>query len=156
MKKLLNPILLGLLGVLGAAIGDAPPAGRHPGERDGVATLIHRADVLRDRGRNERHLWPLYSNAEVRLNYVEIAGRSGLHFHPDADHRLYVLEGSLVVTVGANTITATAGDFIVIPKGVRHSYDVPAQGDRALVLTFDAPPYDPRKTVQLQTPVGNK
>ncbi len=88
------------------------------------------------------------------MNYVEVTGRSSLHFHPDADHKLYVLEGKVAVTAGTNTTLATVGDLIIIPKGVRHCYDVPARGERALLLTFDAPPYDPRKTVQLESPRG--
>jgi quercetin dioxygenase-like cupin family protein len=84
------------------------------------------------------------------MNYVEVTGRSGMHFHPDAEHKLYVLEGQVVVTAGTNVTTAIAGDLIIIPKGVRHCYDVPAKGERALLLTFDAPPYDPRKTVNLE------
>ena len=156
MNKIFNPILLGLLAVLAiAAGGEAPPA-RHPGETGGAATIIHRADVLRDRGSSGRHLWPLYSSADARLNYFEVTGRSALHFHPDGDHRLYVLEGTVVVNAGTNTTIATVGDFIVIPRGVRHSYDVPAKGDRALLLTFDAPPYDPRKTVNLEESLENK
>ena len=79
-----------------------------------------------------------------------------MHFHPDGEHRLYVLEGKVVVTAGTNVSTAGVGDFIVIPKGVRHSYDVPAKGDRALLLTFDAPPYDPKKTVTLEPPRSAK
>lgn len=59
-----------------------------------------------------------------------------------------------MVTVGTNTFTAIAGDFIVIPKGVRHRYDVPAKGEHALLLTFDAPPYDPQKTVNVEN-AGN-
>jgi quercetin dioxygenase-like cupin family protein len=70
-----------------------------------------------------------------------------MHFHPDADHRLYVLEGRIVVTCGTVTTTNTPGDFIIIPRGVRHSYDVASVGERALLLTFDAPPFDPKKTV---------
>ena len=84
------------------------------------------------------------------MNYVEVAGKSGMHFHPDADHKLYVLEGEVVVVAGTNTTTAVAGDLIIIPKGVRHCYDVPTNGSRALLLTFDAPPYDPAKTVNLE------
>ena len=136
-----------------AAAIEHPPA-RHPDERDGAATVIHRADVVRDRDTNNSgpmRLWPLYSTQESRMNYVEVTGRSGLHFHPDADHKLYVLEGSVVVTAGTNATTATVGDLIIIPKGVRHCYDVPAKGGRALLLTFDAPPYDPRKTVNLES-----
>jgi len=127
---------------------------RHPDEREGAATIIHRSDVIRDRSTNASgpmRLWPLHSTPEARMNYVEVTGRSGLHFHPDADHKLYVLEGRVVVTAGTNSTTAIAGDLIIIPKGVRHFYDVPAKGDRALLLTFDAPPYDPRKTVNLES-----
>jgi len=147
-----------LIGIL----ADEPPAGlplplgggeRGEGERAGSATLIHRSDVLRNRESSSAatmRLWPLHSTAESRMNYVEVAGKTGLHFHPDADHKLYVLEGRVVVTAGTNTTTATVGDLIIIPKGVRHCYDVPAKGERALLLTFDAPPYDPRKTVNLE------
>jgi quercetin dioxygenase-like cupin family protein len=127
---------------------------RHPEERDGAPIIIHRSDVIRDGSTNHSgpmRLWPLHSTPEARMNYVEVTGRSGLHFHPDADHKLYVLEGRVVVTAGTNTTTAVAGDLIIIPKGVRHCYDVPAKGDRALLLTFDAPPYDPRKTVNLES-----
>jgi quercetin dioxygenase-like cupin family protein len=125
---------------------------RHPAETNGAATIVHRADVLRDRNTNSLtgpHLWPLHATPEARMNYFEVTGRGPLHFHPDADHKLYVLEGRLLVTVGTNTHNATVGDFIIIPKGVRHRYDVAARGERALLLTFDAPPYDPRKTVNL-------
>src|SRR5437016_8375773 len=97
-------------------------------------------------------LWPLHATAESRMNYVEVSGRSSLHFLPDADHKLYVLEGKVTVTAGTNTTIATVGDLIIIPKGVRHCYDVPAKGERALLLTFDAPPYDARKTIQLESP----
>jgi quercetin dioxygenase-like cupin family protein len=138
-----------------AADSPSPSPARHPEERDGAATLIHRADVIRERGTNNptapMRLWPVLATPEARMNYVEVAGRSSMHFHPDADHKLYVLEGKVAVTAGTNTVTATTGDLIIIPKGVRHCYDVPARGDRALLLTFDAPPYDPRKTVQLES-----
>ena len=124
---------------------------RADGELDGVATIQHRDDVLKNRGGNQ-HLWPLLATPEARMNYFEVTGRGPLHYHPDADHRLYVLEGNVVVTCGTATNLCGPGDFIIIPKGVRHCYDVPAKGDRALLLTFDAPPYDPKKTVGLDTP----
>jgi quercetin dioxygenase-like cupin family protein len=147
-------LLAGLWLNRGAAAAEQVPPASTGGEREGAATLIHRADVLRDRSLNSSaamRVWPLHSTSDSRMNYVEVAGRSGLHFHPDADHKLYVLEGSVIVTTGTNTSTATAGDLIIIPRGVRHSYDVPVHGSRALLLTFDAPPYDPRKTVQLDS-----
>jgi quercetin dioxygenase-like cupin family protein len=131
----------------------ADPPARHPQEVEGTASIIHREDVIRDRGANSQgamRLWPLHSTPESRMNYVEVAGRSSLHLHPDGDHKLYVLEGNVVVFAGTNRIPASVGDLIIIPKGVRHCYDVPAKGERALLLTFDAPPYDPRKTINLE------
>jgi len=135
-----------------AAAADEPPT-RQAEERAGAAKIIHRADVVPNRGTNispRGGLWPLYSTPEARLNYFEVTGRTALHFHPDAEHRLYVLEGKLVVIAGTNNTTAAVGDFIVIPRGVRHCYDVTVPGDRALLLTFDAPPFDPRKTVNIE------
>jgi mannose-6-phosphate isomerase-like protein (cupin superfamily) len=132
-------------------------------ERSGSAIIIHRADVVPAVSTNSPPrggLWPLYSTPEARLNYFAVTGRTGLHFHPDADHRLYVLEGRVLVTAGTNSSITSVGDFIVIPKGVRHSYDVPEKGGRALLLTFDAPPYDPKKTVNVSNvpnvPEGSK
>ena len=153
MKKAFCLGALALLTMLSIGAGDKASPALAAGERAGVADIIHGREILRDREANRaagRHLWPLYASAEARMNYFEVTGPSPLHFHPDADHRLYVLEGKLAVTVGTNTTTATVGDLIVIPKGVRHRYDVPAKGERALLLTFDAPPYDPRKTVNLE------
>lgn len=143
-------VLLASSSIIGAAEIDSS---RHPDERDGTATVIHRSDVIHGGSTNSSgpmRLWPLHSTPEARMNYVEVTGASGPHFHPDADHKLYVLEGQVVVIAGTNTTTAIAGDLIIIPKGVRHCYDVPAKGERALLLTFDAPPYDPRKTVNLE------
>jgi len=121
-------------------------------ERSGSAIIIRRADVAPAVSTNSPPrggLWPLYSTPEARLNYFAVTGRTPFHFHPDADHRLYVLEGKLLVTAGTNASVASVGDFIVIPRGVRHSYDVPEKGGRALLLTFDAQPYDPKKTVSV-------
>jgi quercetin dioxygenase-like cupin family protein len=154
MKTIPTAFALLVTTALLVAATDTSTATRHPDERDGNAKILHRADVVPDRstGATARGgLWPLYSTPEARLNYFEVTGRTSLHFHPDAEHRLYVLEGKVLVTCGTNTTTATVGDFIVIPRGVRHCYDVPAKGDRALLLTFDAPPFDPRKTVNIET-----
>jgi len=151
----LQPYLFAIVLLASSSIirADETDSSRHPDERDGTATVIHRSDVIHQGSTNSSgpmRLWPLHSTPEARMNYVEVTSRSGLHFHPDADHKLYVLEGHVVVIAGTNAITAVTGDLIIIPKGVRHCYDVLAKGDRAFLLTFDAPPYDPRKTVNLE------
>ena len=146
-----------------AGVKDAQSADESPkpaeagatGEREGAAIVLHRDDVLRDKG-SGRHLWPLLHTPEARVNYFEVTGRGALHFHPDADHRLYVLEGALLETCGTTTTKCTAGDFIIIPRGVRHCYDVAAPGEKALLLTFDAPPYDPKKTENVEPKPAGK
>ena len=139
-------LLLGAITLLAQTSKERPA-----GLQDGAATILHRADVIKTNTPNNgpMRLWPLHATPDSRMNYVEVSGRSGLHFHPDADHKLYVLEGRLLVTTGATKSVATAGDLIIIPKGVPHNYDVVTNGERALLLTFDAPPYDPKKTVSL-------
>jgi mannose-6-phosphate isomerase-like protein (cupin superfamily) len=130
-------------------------ADRPLGEQAGNAKIIRRAEVIPNGFTNsppQGGLWSLYATPEARLNYFAVTGHTPMHFHPDAEHRLYVLEGKVLVTAGTNTTVASVGDFIVIPRGVRHGYDVPMKGERALMLTFDAPPFDPRKTVSVEPP----
>src|SRR3954471_2813989 len=58
---------------------------RHPDERDGQAKTVHRSEVMRRSDTNSTapmRLWPLYSTPESRMNYVEVAGLSPMHFHP--------------------------------------------------------------------------
>src|SRR3954463_6646381 len=119
MKTVFGIILLVFCAMLGDAIGAEDQSATHPEEREGAATIIHRSTVIRDRSTNSSsvmRLWPLYATAEARMNYVEVAGKSAMHFHPDADHKLYVLEGRVAVTAGTNTNIAIAGDLIIIPK----------------------------------------
>ncbi len=156
MHRFVNRTLTVVCAILtcNAIAGDATAL--PTGEIAGKATILRRSEIIKERtppdGNSPMRLWPLLATPEARMNYVEVAGRSGMHFHPDADHRLYVLEGKVMVTAGTNTTVAAAGDLIIIPKGVRHCYDVPAKGERALLLTFDAPPYDSRKTVNIPAP----
>ncbi|MDB6072371.1 MAG: cupin domain protein [Verrucomicrobiaceae bacterium] len=121
-----------------------------PPPAEGSAIIQHQSEVLKDRGQGGKHLWPLLSTPEARMNYFEVTSRGALHYHPDADHRLYVLEGAVLVTCGKETTLCHVGDFIIIPKGVPHCYDVADKGGKALLLTFDAPPYDHKKTVNLE------
>ena len=42
------------------------------------------------------------------------------HIHRDHEEAFYVLEGELTVRVGPRTITAPAGSFVVVSRGVVH------------------------------------
>jgi quercetin dioxygenase-like cupin family protein len=94
----------------------------------------------------EVRVWPMRRDAHSRTNLVEFSGRSPLHSHPDADHTLMVLQGTVWVRAGAEEVKLEVGDFISIPPLLPHAYWV-QPGTKALLVSFDAPPYDEKKTV---------
>ena len=61
------------------------------------------------------------------------------HIHHCENESFHLLEGTLTVQVGEDTISASSGDFVYLPRGIAHSFrnsgDVPV---RALVLTAPA------------------
>src|SRR5216684_3250151 len=101
MQRAFACLALAVLGVQHAKGLDR--AGVSPQPEPGAATILHRADILRERSiqsSGPMRLWPLHSTPQARMNYLEVSGRSSLHFHPDADHKLYVLEGAVLITAG--------------------------------------------------------
>ena len=74
-------------------------------------------------------------------------GEAREHIHPDAEHSLYVISGELTVHAGDLETKLQAGDYVSIPAGMKHGYTV-ATGKSALLISMDAPPYDPQKTVR--------
>ena len=58
------------------------------------------------------------------------------HIHHLDDESFYLLEGTLTIQVGKDTITASAGDFAFLPRGIAHSFKNTGDGyAKALVLT---------------------
>lgn len=70
---------------------------------------------------------------------VAPGGGTPSHIHHREDESFHLLEGSLTVQVGGDTIAASAGDFVHLPREIPHSFRndgvVPA---KALVLTTPA------------------
>lgn len=61
------------------------------------------------------------------------------HIHSREDEAFHVLEGTLTIRVGGNTIVASHGDFAFLPRGVAHSFKNTGHGPaKALVLTTPA------------------
>jgi quercetin dioxygenase-like cupin family protein len=44
------------------------------------------------------------------------------HIHTTEEEAFYVLDGELNVIVGERTVTATAGAFVLVPRGTVHTY----------------------------------
>lgn len=61
------------------------------------------------------------------------------HIHRREDESFHVLEGTLTIRVGEDTITASAGDFAFLPRGIAHSFkNTGSVTAKALVLITPA------------------
>jgi quercetin dioxygenase-like cupin family protein len=73
-----------------------------------------------------------------QLAIVEVTEPPGaqapLHVHHVEDETFYVLEGSVTLHVGDETIEARAGDVAFGPRDVPHRYDVGPDGCRMLFI----------------------
>jgi quercetin dioxygenase-like cupin family protein len=73
-----------------------------------------------------------------QLAIVEVTEPPGaqapLHVHHAEDETFYVLEGSVTLHVGDETIEARAGDVAFGPRDVPHRYDVGPDGCRMLFI----------------------
>lgn len=91
--------------------------------------------------------WPNGSQFHVLTDPADTIGRFSLledrstqgfapgpHLHREADEAWYLLEGELQVYVGNQVFQATAGSFILIPRGTSHSFMVISEVARKLIL----------------------
>ena len=70
---------------------------------------------------------------------VSPGGGTPPHIHSREDESFRLLEGTLTIQVGGNTITASAGDFVYLPRGIAHSFKNTGEGcAKAVVLTTPA------------------
>lgn len=60
------------------------------------------------------------------------------HTHTREDETFYVLEGELLFTVGSDQIRATAGDFVFLPRNIRHQFKVLSAHFRCVVGIYPA------------------
>ena len=58
------------------------------------------------------------------------------HVHRNHEEAFYVLEGELTVRVGSREITAPAGSFVVVPRGVVHQPSNPGTEPTRVLLIF--------------------
>jgi quercetin dioxygenase-like cupin family protein len=65
-----------------------------------------------------------------------------LHVHHGEAEAFYVVDGTVELTCGDDTVTAHAGDFVYTPRDVPHKYSV--VGDRAarVLLLFSRPGFE--------------
>jgi quercetin dioxygenase-like cupin family protein len=141
-------VLLTLPTVPGRA--DGPP--RHPQEVEAEGLMVKRSEItgtapVADLG--VARYWAVEKGEHVWSLLVEVSGTIPLHFHPDGVHRMYILEGRLRCTVGREAMEMGPGDYMLIPRGVRHRFEKVGDG-RAYFVTVDTPPINPANNVWLE------
>lgn len=93
--------------------------------------------------------WVVEHTGNLSSLLVELTGPLPMHHHPDGDHRIYLIQGDLELTVGDQTRVMHPGDYWVIPRGVRHRL-APKKGTRVLYGSVDLPAVDAKKTVWIE------
>src|SRR4051794_36411329 len=56
---------------------------------------------------------------EIKVGYLE---GPPVHTHPHQFETFHVLEGELTIKLGDDLVTAREGDFVMVPKGMVHTY----------------------------------
>jgi len=57
-----------------------------------------------------------------------------LHVHDTVDEAFYILDGQYRIHCGEQTWPAAAGDFVFLPRGIPHSYNVVDEPARKLIF----------------------
>jgi len=94
--------------------------------------------------------WDLEATPEINVRLHEITGTVPLHFHADAQERVFLVEGEVVMTLGDEKVTLKPGDYVSIPKGVPHKVELAKGTQRALAAGFMIPAPDPKQTTWVE------
>ena len=80
-----------------------------------------------------------HRNGADRISVLEHTARRGdsppLHVHVNEDEAFHILEGDFRFQMGAEERKGQAGDTILAPKGVPHTYRVESNSGRWLTVT---------------------
>ena len=128
----------------------APP--KHSGEVEAEGLMVTRSEVVKTKPAADlgvARVWVVEKGKNVQSLLVELTGTLPMHFHPDGVHRMYVVEGRMRMTIGKETMEMGVGDYMMIPRGVRHKVERLGKG-KAYFATVDTPPIDPKKIVWLE------
>lgn len=83
-----------------------------------------------------------------------------LHVHHECDETYYVLDGTLTVRLGARTIDAAPGSFVLIPRGVAHTFTNRGERPARFLATLSPASYvgyvDELNALHAATPAGGR
>jgi quercetin dioxygenase-like cupin family protein len=81
-------------------------------------------------------------DTQGKFALIEVVARRGSvpppHIHHREEETFYVLEGEMTFSVGDQTIKATPGTVVYLPRDVAHSFVIDSEQLRALILLTPA------------------
>jgi quercetin dioxygenase-like cupin family protein len=77
------------------------------------------------------------TGGKLTLIESQTTGGAPLHVHSREDEYFYVVEGTILVTCGAEVFEAGPRSFVALPRGIPHAWDV--VGDEATLLMITVP-----------------
>jgi quercetin dioxygenase-like cupin family protein len=114
-------------------------------------SVVRRDEVMKTKPAREvanaLRSWDLETRPEAQARLHEVMGTMPKHTHPDADERIFVIEGEIQMELGDLNVTLKAGDYASIPRGTPHKILLPKGVARALVSGIHTPMADPKKTI---------
>lgn len=77
-----------------------------------------------------------YATAEVVI--PKAGGEPPPHTHTREDESYYILEGEFAFRVGGETVEAGPGDYVWLPRGIEHSFELKTERAKALITMTPA------------------
>ena len=103
------------------------------GPTEGERLVIHGANVMTFKAVEQD------TSAHFSLcHYEAAAGWPGPepHTHPDFEEAFYILEGEFEFMVGGQLVRARPGSFLLVPRGVEHTFSNPSDAPARLLGIF--------------------
>jgi quercetin dioxygenase-like cupin family protein len=86
------------------------------------------------------------SSTDMSFSLVEVTDAPGvgapLHVHHGEAEGFYILDGTIELTCGSETVEGHAGDFVYAPKDVAHKYMVVGDKPARLLVLFSRPGFE--------------
>ena len=70
-----------------------------------------------------------------------------VHIHHGEQEAIYIIEGDLVAQIGTETLSASPGDAVMLPKGVPHGWRVTGDKTARILFTFELTPESDHETM---------
>lgn len=87
------------------------------------------------------HAETISRGEHTTLNIARVRTKLRLHFHKTTEEVVYLISGTGRMRLGERTFDVKAGDSVLIPKGVVHSFENTG-AEPAVALSFLSPAFD--------------